>query len=145
MRILIELPTWLGDCLMATPAIYNILKLNQKSTITFVGSKISVDILSNFPNLENSYIISRNFFKDVYGIRSLGNFDLCISFRSSIRSRAYLKLYQGKKKKQYFPENFLNIQHQVEKYNEFVNTIFTPGLTSYTFLNSLTEKDKLSL
>ena len=27
MRILIELPTWIGDSIMATPAIENIIKL----------------------------------------------------------------------------------------------------------------------
>jgi heptosyltransferase-2 len=27
MRILIELPTWLGDCVMATPAIENIVSI----------------------------------------------------------------------------------------------------------------------
>ena len=40
MKILIELPTWLGDSVMATPAIENIVNYYDNHEITFLGSSI---------------------------------------------------------------------------------------------------------
>ncbi|MDC9715550.1 MAG: ADP-heptose--LPS heptosyltransferase, partial [Gammaproteobacteria bacterium] len=37
-KILIEIPTWLGDCVMATPAIENIIKQHPDAQITIFGS-----------------------------------------------------------------------------------------------------------
>ena len=39
MKILIELPTWLGDTVMATPAIENIINYYENSNITLIGSE----------------------------------------------------------------------------------------------------------
>jgi len=36
-QLLIELPTWLGDCVMATPAIDNIISIYPDAKITFLG------------------------------------------------------------------------------------------------------------
>ncbi len=33
MKVLIELPTWLGDCVMATPAIENIVNFIMMSKL----------------------------------------------------------------------------------------------------------------
>ena len=41
MKILIELPTWLGDTVMVTPAIENIVNYYNEPEITIVGSFIS--------------------------------------------------------------------------------------------------------
>ena len=40
MKVLIELPTWLGDCIMATPAIENIVNLQNDAEITKVARKM---------------------------------------------------------------------------------------------------------
>ena len=45
MKILIELPSWLGDTLMATPAIENIISHFDDAQITFIGSKVSIETL----------------------------------------------------------------------------------------------------
>ena len=39
MKILIELPTWLGDAVMTTPAIENIVKHFSGVEITLIGSR----------------------------------------------------------------------------------------------------------
>ena len=38
MKIFIEIPSWLGDAIMATPAIQNIIKTYPKAKITLLGS-----------------------------------------------------------------------------------------------------------
>ena len=38
MKVLIELPTWLGDAVMSTPAIENIVNFYNDLEITFIGS-----------------------------------------------------------------------------------------------------------
>jgi len=37
MNIFIELPTWLGDTIMATPSIEEIVKLYPNAKVTFFG------------------------------------------------------------------------------------------------------------
>ena len=44
-RILIELPTWLGDCVMATPAIENIASVYPDAKITFLGSFVAIEAM----------------------------------------------------------------------------------------------------
>ena len=43
MKILIILPNWLGDALMATPAIEHLGVLYPEAEFTFVGSFVSVE------------------------------------------------------------------------------------------------------
>ena len=47
MKILIELPTWLGDTIMSTPAIENLTTLYSKSEFTLIGSDIAIQTLKN--------------------------------------------------------------------------------------------------
>ena len=52
-KILIEVPTWLGDCVMTTPAIENIVKINPSIEITIFGSAVSSVIFAHHPNVKN--------------------------------------------------------------------------------------------
>ncbi|MDA9031037.1 hypothetical protein N9I31_04280 [Candidatus Pseudothioglobus singularis] len=45
VKVLIELPTWLGDCVMSTPAIENIANYFSEIEITVFGSKTSVELI----------------------------------------------------------------------------------------------------
>ena len=45
MKILIELPTWLGDAVMTTPAIENLVKHFGNVEITLIGSFVSIEAL----------------------------------------------------------------------------------------------------
>jgi heptosyltransferase-2 len=61
LKILIEIPTWLGDCVMATPAIENIAKQHPDAQITIFGSKVATEIFKHHPRV-NRIIVdeSRN-------------------------------------------------------------------------------------
>jgi len=148
-RILIELPTWLGDCVMATPAIENIVNYYKDVKITFIGSKISIHALKHHPKAQDIEILEKNI-SDIKKIRkNIGTFDVFFSFRSSFRSQL-LKLFLRSKEKYQFSKNKYGFGHQVEKYNNFVNdslsTECNPGnLRIYKRPNSGEMKSKRPL
>ena len=82
MKIIIELPTWLGDALMATPAIENLKKSFHDSKITLIGSKSSIEVLKNHPYIKNTFILEKNFLSLYKLSKTLNKFDLFFSFRS---------------------------------------------------------------
>ena len=51
-KVLIEVPTWLGDCVMATPAIENIVNLHPDVDITIFGSAVSTKVFEHHPNVK---------------------------------------------------------------------------------------------
>ena len=57
MKILIELPTWLGDTVMATPAIENLLNYYDESEVTLIGSFISIELLKNHPKVKKTQVL----------------------------------------------------------------------------------------
>jgi len=120
MRILIELPSWLGDCVMATPAIENIIDFYDNNVeITLLGNSISTEIMQFHPRVVNSFILSKNY-KELYKTsKIIGDFDIFLSFRSSFRSTILKMLISSQKKYQFNKKKF-TIGHQVEKYNQFV-------------------------
>jgi len=120
LKILIELPTWLGDAVMATPAIENIVNFYNDVEITFIGSFVSIEAIKNHPKAIKTFVLDKKY-TSLYKIsRDLGNFDAFFSFRSSIRSK-FLKFLISAKKKCQFDKNKYQNRHQVEKYNDFVN------------------------
>jgi heptosyltransferase-2 len=119
MKILIELPTWLGDCVMATPAIENISNYYGKSTITIIGSKAAKEVLISHPKVVDFNVIDKNYISLYKTSKHLGRFDLYFSFRSSIRSSLFKFFVQSDKKYQ-FDKSKYKCRHQVEKYNDFV-------------------------
>ena len=87
MKILIELPTWLGDAVMTTPAIENFINFHNDVKITFIGSFVSIEALKKHPKVIKTFILDKKY-TSLYKIsRDLGNFDAFFSFRSSIRSK----------------------------------------------------------
>jgi len=130
MRILIELPSWLGDVVMATPAIENLVNYYDESEVILIGSFNSIEALKNHPRISNTYVITKEY-TSLYKIaKKLRKFDIFFSFRSSFRSK-FFKLLISSKKKFQFDRNRYQNRHQVEKYNDFVNdslnTNFHPG------------------
>ena len=59
MKILIELPTWLGDAAMATPAIENILKHFNGAEISLIGSFASTELLRHHPKVTEVNILDK--------------------------------------------------------------------------------------
>jgi len=119
MKILIEIPTWLGDAVMAAPAIENLIKHYKDVDVTIVGSFVSVEVLKYHPNVVKSVILDKNYRSLYKTAKSLDYFDLAISFRSSFRSKVFLYFINTKQKFQ-FSKKYINM-HQVEKYNTFIN------------------------
>ncbi len=134
MKIFLELPTWLGDSLMATPAIENLIKHFGDVEITLIGSKISVEVLMNHPKVVKTYILDKNIFCLFKILRNLEDFDLFFSFRNSLRAK-FVKLVIPSIKKFQFDKKKYQNQHQVEKYNNFVNESLN--------MNSFPDKIKL--
>jgi heptosyltransferase-2 len=129
-KILIELPTWLGDCVMATPAIENIANFYNDLQITFIGSSISIEAIKFHPKSEKTVILGKKYSVLYKTAKELGDFEAFFSFRSSFRSK-FLKFLISAKNKYQFDKNKYQNSHQVEKYNDFVNDSlrvnFPPG------------------
>ena len=139
MKILVEIPTWLGDAVMSTPAIENIIKEYPDSELTIFGSKISIEIFRSHPKVKNIIVDntkSGNLVKRVINIRKkakkIGSHDIAITFRNSFFSG--LLLWMTGSKKRYGISNGIrnlfftdiykeNGAHQVEKYNNLINRI----------------------
>jgi heptosyltransferase II len=120
MKILIEIPSWLGDSVMATPAIENLLNFHQESEFIIVGSEISVQIFKNHPKISRTYILNKNYLSLFLLTQKIGKFDLFFSFRESVRSSLFKIFIKSSLKFGYKKAN-VNKSHQVEKYVEFIN------------------------
>ena len=122
MRIFIELPTWLGDTVMATPAIENLVNFFNDSEITLIGSLVATEALKNHPKVTKTYVLEKKYFNLYNTIKSFGEFDVFFSFRSSFRSK-FMKFFISSKRKYQFDKNKYIKGHQVEKYNNFINIV----------------------
>ena len=121
MRVLIELPTWLGDAVMVTPAIENLINFHKDSEVVLIGSPIPIEIFKNHPNISEMHILNKNYISLFMDARKLGRFDIFLSFRSSLRATLLKFFISSGNKYQYKRDEFQNC-HQVEKYNHFVNS-----------------------
>ena len=96
-RILIILPNWLGDAIMATPAIELLCKYFPHASFTFVGSFVSIEALKHHPRCEKAIVdetkkASNRLLATYKLARELGEFDLAISFRNQLHASLLLRL-----------------------------------------------------
>ena len=87
MKILIELPTWLGDTVMATPAIENIVNLYNDVEITFIGPFVSIETMKNHPKVVKTIVLDKKYTSLYKTAKDLGKFDVFFSFLSSFRTK----------------------------------------------------------
>jgi heptosyltransferase II len=120
MKVLIELPTWLGDAVMATPAIKNLENNFDDAEITLIGSSVSIDAIKNHPKVIKTYILDGTYSSIYRVVKCLGEFDIFLSFRGSLRSK-FMKFFISAKSKFQFDNKIYKKEHQVEKYNNFIN------------------------
>lgn len=125
MKLLIELPTWLGDAVMATPALESLFSNFKDAKVTIVGSYVSTEAIKAHPRVDMIYIDNtkqkRVRLVNVYKLaKEIGEYDLALSFRSHFYSKLLLFL-TGTKKRFIYNGKFNG--HQVEKYQAFINTI----------------------
>ena len=125
MKIFIEIPTWLGDAIMTTPAIESIIKKYPKAQLTLFGSFVSTTALKEHPNvkevlLDTSKKVGNRFFNLIKIARSLPKFDLAISFRRTFTSK-FLLFFISASKKYSYKRLSKNEIHQTIRYNDFIN------------------------
>ena len=120
MKLLIEIPTWMGDTVMATPAITNLISHFKYPEITLIGSSISTELLKNYNYVNKIIKLDKNFFTIFKTIRDHDNFDVFISFRGSFRS-SLLKIFVKSKQKYQFDKKKYDNGHMVTRYNDFIN------------------------
>tara|TARA_B110000008_G_C16933044_1_gene549504 strand:+ start:681 stop:1628 length:948 start_codon:yes stop_codon:yes gene_type:complete len=120
MRILIELPSWLGDTVMATPAIENLINFYSQSEFVIVGSKISIEVLKNHPNISKIYELDKKYFSIFLLSKELKRFDKFFTFRNSFRSNLF-NFFIKSNEKFVYKKNDYKKNHQVEKYTKFIN------------------------
>ncbi|MEM5571009.1 lipopolysaccharide heptosyltransferase II [Aliarcobacter butzleri] len=126
-EIFIEIPSWLGDAIMATPAIENLIKTYPDAQITLLGSFVSTQAFQGYPNIKRVIINdtkkSGNRYKNlIYLAKSIGRVDLAISFRRSISSKFMMFFIKAKKKFNYRRLTKKEI-HLCIRYNDFVNKV----------------------
>ncbi len=124
MKIFIEVPTWLGDTIMTTPAIENIIQTYPDATLTLFGSFVSTQALQAHPHVES--IIEDKSRKKGFRLlnlyrqaKSLGTYEIALSFRRTLTSKLFLSMIQAKEKHQY-RRYTQTAMHQVERYNLFI-------------------------
>jgi len=141
MKVLIELPTWLGDAVMATPAIENLEKHFDDAEITLIGSSIAIEAIKGHPKVFKTYILDKTF-KDTFQlITDLGEFDAFFSFRSSLRSKLIKFCVSSKSKFQFDKKKYAK-GHQVEKYNNFINNCLNSHSKPGKLLLHIVKKNK---
>ena len=147
MKIFIELPSWLGDSVMASPAIENISNFYHDAEIVLIGSFVAIETLKNHPKVIKSHVLEKNYLSLYRAVKSYGDSDIFFSFRSSFRSKL-MKFCISSKRKYQYNKNKFTIGHQVEKYNNFVNDCLNintaaSNLVIYTERHSKVKKNKL--
>jgi heptosyltransferase II len=97
MKILVILPNWLGDAVMATPAIELLALEYPNARFTFLGSYASIEALKHHPLCERAVVDetkkSSNRLVATYELaKKLGAFSLAVSFRNQLHSSLLLRL-----------------------------------------------------
>ena len=125
MKILIEIPTWLGDAVMTTPAIENIVATYPHCELIIFGSFVSTKLFLSHPNVKKIVIDESkkegNRYVNLYRLaKSIGEVDLALSFRKNFTTKFFLWFVAAPKK--YIYQRYSDEQiHQVIRYNDFVN------------------------
>jgi heptosyltransferase II len=119
MKLLIELPSWIGDSIMSTPAIENVISHYNDAKITIIGSSEAIAVIKNHPKVVNTFILDKTYKELYFALKNLGNFDVFFSFRSSLRTKI-MKAFISADAKFQFNKNIYSKGHQVQRYNNFV-------------------------
>ncbi|MEA1918060.1 MAG: lipopolysaccharide heptosyltransferase II [Campylobacterota bacterium] len=94
-KILIILPNWLGDAVMATPAIEDLSNFYDDVEFTFLGSFVSIEALKHHPKCTNAIVDetkkASSRLKATYLLaKELSKHDVAITFRDQIHSSLLL-------------------------------------------------------
>ncbi len=135
MRIFVELPTWLGDAVMASAAVDALWRefggecdgeRGEKVSFVFFGSFVATELYKTHPACEKVVVDESRkggfrFLNLVRTARALGKFDMAFSFRGSFASSFFLAFLRAKKKSQFEKKRYKAGLHQVLRYLNFVS------------------------
>ena len=93
MKILIELPTWLGDTIMATPSIENLLVEYSQAEISILGTSLSIEVFEFHPRINNKFILDKSLIQVYKLSKKIGSFDIFLSYRNTLRSNFFRLLF----------------------------------------------------
>ncbi|MDX2330655.1 lipopolysaccharide heptosyltransferase II [Campylobacter hepaticus] len=120
MKILIHLPTWLGDAVMASSALYGILNHFKNAHFILYGSFASTALFKEFPNAQIIIENRKTRYKQALILRNqLGKIDLGISFKSAFSSKIILHIFKIQQRF-FFNKYKFKEEHQVLKYLYFI-------------------------
>ena len=101
MKILVVLPNWLGDAVMATPALELLVQEYENVEFCFVGSFVTIEALKHHPNCKR-YIVDNTkkeksrLLATIKLAKELGSFDLAITLRKQFHSSLLISLTNSK-------------------------------------------------
>jgi len=116
--LLVELPTWLGDSVMASGALVKLVSGLRPREVTLLGREPILELLLPLiPGAKPLPYQKKGRWKKLF--QTTRQFDIGVSFRRSL----YSKLFLGKscRKTYIFPRNIPG--HMVEQYNIFIGRI----------------------
>jgi len=119
---MIELPTWLGDVIMTTPSIENLIQEYEDAEIILLGNSMALEVFKENPRVKKLINIKKGVFNFFYSTKNLERVDYFLSFRSSFGSHICKYLVKAEMKFS-FQKKLNNTFHQVEKYNLFVSSV----------------------
>lgn len=95
MKILVILPNWLGDAVMATPSIEALCVVYPEAKLTLVGSYVSIEALKYHPQCVRHYVDEtkkggNRLVNTLRFAKELGKHDLAITFRNQLHSSLLL-------------------------------------------------------
>ena len=135
MKLLIEVPTWLGDCVMATPAIENIAETYPECELVLFGSFLSTRLFLEHSNVDKVIVDKSrskgNRYLNLYKYAGeIGKVDIALSFRSNFGTKFLFWFLDASQKCIYRKGKSIE-RHQVLRYNDFINSCLglqtTPG------------------
>jgi len=96
MKILVVLPNWLGDAVMATPAIELLSLHYPNAKFTFVGSYVSIEALKHHHLCDRAIVdetkkASSRLLATYRLAKELGEFSLAVTFRNQLHSSLLLR------------------------------------------------------
>ena len=128
MKLFVELPTWMGDAVMVTPALERIVAVYPDVKITFFGSYVATQLFLAHSHVESVIVDESRQGKNRYFwlyrfAKEAGRFDAALSFRSSFASRFLFCFLKAGRKCVYRKAKGI-VQHQVVRYSRFVERCF---------------------
>jgi len=126
MKLFIELPTWLGDAVMATPAIENIVVVYPECEVILFGSFLSTQLFLEHPHVKKIIVDKSrndgNRYLNLYRYaKQIGRVDMALSFRSNFGTKFLFWFLDASQKCIYRKEKNIE-RHQVLRYNDFINS-----------------------